>query len=83
VLKLTTYSYRIAQWRRWQCQAHMFSIKHRRNNQPGNVKLRRARAIVKHRWPGAQVHQAFICNKPWLCTLFVKHRRQQPFQRQA
>ncbi len=46
VCELTTYSYRITRWQQQQCQAHIFSVKHRRNNQPGNVKLRRARAIL-------------------------------------
>ncbi len=35
----------VARWQWQQCQAHIISIKHRCNNQPGNVKLRRAQAI--------------------------------------
>ncbi len=42
-------------------QAHMLCVKHRRNNQPGNVKHRRARATSSNIDDfGAQAHRAFI-----------------------
>ena len=49
VCEHTTYSHRIARWRqRRRSQAHMLRIKHRCNNQPGNIKLRHARATSSY-----------------------------------
>ncbi len=65
-------------------QAHMLRVKHRRNKQPGNVKLRCARAtssnidnlVCKCTRLSSFVHK---------CTSYsIKHRcNNQPFQRQA
>ena len=49
VHKHTKYSHHVTQWRqRRRSQAHMLHVKHRRNNQPGNIKLRRARATSSY-----------------------------------
>jgi hypothetical protein len=45
----TTYSHRVARWqRRQRSQAHMLRVKHRRTNQPGNIKLRGAQATSSY-----------------------------------
>ncbi len=65
-------------------QAHMLCIKHRCNNQPGNIKLRRAQATLSN--IDNLVHKrtrlsSLVCKRTSYST---KHRcNNQPFQRQA
>ena len=62
VCKHTTYSHRVAQWqRRQQSQALMLRVKHRHNNQPGNIKLRRARATLSYIDDLVREHTRFSC----------------------
>jgi hypothetical protein len=65
-------------------QAHMLRGKHRRNNQPGNVKLRRAQATLSN--TDDLVHErtrlSSLVRKH--TSYSAKHRHSnQPFQRQA
>jgi hypothetical protein len=65
-------------------QAHMLRVKHRHNNQPGNIKLRQAQATLSNIDNLVQERtrlSSLVCKRT---SYSVKHRRSnQPFQRQA